>query len=77
MCLPKLGASGMSKIADLGNINNAVRAAFVAQGTRLHRWCRGYGVDPHNARKALIGKWQGAKAEQLRRKIQIAAGLVK
>lgn len=66
----------MSKIADSDNINNAVRAAFVAQGTSLHKWCRSHRVDPHNARKALIGQWQGEKARKLRQRIKAAAGLV-
>ncbi|MCU0912418.1 MAG: hypothetical protein MUE98_14090 [Rhodobacteraceae bacterium] len=53
--------------------NATVRAAFVARGSSLHAWCRENGVDPHNARKALVGIWTGPKADELVRKIEAAA----
>ena len=42
-----------------------VRAQFVAQGTSLQSWCRVNGVWRQNARKCLLGMWQGPKADQL------------
>ncbi len=50
-----------------------VRAGFVAQGSSLHAWCRQNGIDYHNARKALDGRWRGPKAEILVRQIAAAA----
>lgn len=50
-----------------------VRAGFVAQGSGLHAWCRQNGIDYHNARKALDGRWRGPKAEMLLQKIATAA----
>jgi len=42
-----------------------VRAGFTFQGTSLHAWCKAEGVDPSNARKALLGKWTGPEASKL------------
>lgn len=55
--------------------NTLIRSAFVAKGTSLHAWCLSAGINPHNARKAIIGKWTGPKAEQLVKKVMIAAGV--
>lgn len=55
--------------------NALIRSAFVAQGTSLHAWCLSVGINPHNARKAIIGKWTGPKAEQLVQRAMIAAGV--
>ena len=45
--------------------NNAIRAAFVARGTSFHKWCRQNSIDPHNARKAVLGIWSGPKAKEI------------
>ncbi|MAS94376.1 MAG: hypothetical protein CMO55_14350 [Verrucomicrobiales bacterium] len=49
--------------------NNQVRAAFVARGTSFHAWCKSKGLDPHNARKAVLGTWSGPKASAILRQI--------
>lgn len=54
---------------------NAVRAAFTAKGTSLHRWCKDNGVHHQNARKALLATWRGPKAAALVQKITIASGM--
>lgn len=59
--------------ADQGQTVAMVRAGFVAQGSSLHAWCRQSGIDYHNARKALDGRWRGPKAGALVRKIVAAA----
>lgn len=51
--------------------NNEVRAAFVARGTSFHAWCRKIGIDPHNARKAVLGVWSGPKATAILKRIEI------
>lgn len=50
--------------------NNEVRAAFVARGTSFHAWCKAQGIDPHNARKAVLGTWSGPKAMEIVEKIE-------
>lgn len=45
--------------------NTQVRAAFVARGTSFHAWCKSKGLDPHNARKAVLGTWTGPKASEI------------
>lgn len=50
-----------------------IKASFALRGTNLHRWCRENGIDPHNARKALIGVWTGPKARLLSDLIEDAA----
>lgn len=45
--------------------NNEIRAAFVARGTSFHAWCKERGIDPHNARKAILGVWTGPKASAI------------
>lgn len=57
--------------------NTLIRSAFVSQGTSLHAWCLSAGINPHNARKAIIGKWTGPKASQLVAQIMAAAGVEK
>lgn len=56
---------------------NAVRGAFTAQGSSLHQWCKSHGVNHQNARKALIGQWQGPKASVLLEQILKASGFEK
>jgi len=53
----------------------AVRAAFVAQGTSLNRWCLANGVSRPYAAEVLRGVWNGRKAQALRKKIVEAAGV--
>lgn len=55
--------------------NAQIRSAFVARGTSFHAWCLTSGINPNNARKAVIGKWTGPKARQLVSQIMFAAGL--
>ncbi len=50
-----------------------VRAAFVACGGSLCQWCDHHGVRHQNARKALLGEWEGPKAQALRLEICHAA----
>lgn len=52
-----------------------VRAGFVRNRTSLAAWCRQRGVKRENARKALVGSWNGPKARRLRQEIVRAAGL--
>jgi hypothetical protein len=54
-----------------------VRAGFVAQGTSLHGWCKQSRVDTWNVRKALTGKWVGAKAQALATRVATASGVKK
>ena len=42
-----------------------IRAGFVLQGSSFHAWCTQNGIDTHNARKAVTGKWKGPKATAL------------
>lgn len=66
---------GHSQGAVGGDRYLAVRAAFIAQGTSLNRWCLGNGVSRPYAAKALRGDLTGAKALALRNMILKAAGL--
>ena len=50
-----------------------VRAGFTAQGISLRAWCIDAGVKPQNAHKALIGDWNGPKAQALVKRILIAS----
>lgn len=52
-----------------------VRAAFVAGGTTLGRWCREQGVADQNARLALLGGWNGPKGKAMRARLIRASGL--
>lgn len=66
--------SQVSTPTELKERYNAVRGAFTAQGSSLHQWCKRHGVIHQNARKALIGQWQGPKASALVEKIVKASG---
>ena len=55
--------------------NQKVRAAFVARGTSFHAWCKKEGIDPHNARKAILGQWTGPKADTIIKQIEAALEL--
>lgn len=52
--------------------NRKVRAAFVERGTSFHAWCRQNDIDPHNARKAVLGSWSGPKAQAVLARIEAA-----
>ncbi len=52
-----------------------VRAAMVAQGTSLTRWCKEHGIHRQNAAAALRGKWRGPKAREMRLLLLRAAGV--
>lgn len=54
-----------------------VKAGFVMQGLTFSGWCAEHGINRSNARIALLGAWEGPKAERLRRRICAAAGLNK
>lgn len=59
---------------DLNYQRNArIRAGFTLQGTSLCAWCQINGINPQNARKAIIGKWTGPKARLLIEQIENAA----
>ncbi len=53
----------------------AVRAAFVAKGSSLNRWCLANGVSRPYAVQVLRGFWTGRKALALCKKIIAAAGI--
>ena len=55
--------------------NNLVRAAFVERGTSFHAWCKENDLDPHNARKAVLGIWTGPKARRILALIERATDL--
>jgi hypothetical protein len=47
----------------------SVKAAFVARTTpinSLNKWCIANNVHRQNARAALLGEWNGEKADELR-----------
>jgi len=52
-----------------------VRSCFVAQGTSLNAWCIGKGISRQNARKSLLGEWDGPKSRRLRKRLLIAVNL--
>lgn len=52
-----------------------VRSGFVRKRTTLAQWCRKTGVvKRENARKALLGQWDGPKASAMRKRLIEAAG---
>jgi len=51
----------------------AVRAGFVQQGTSLSAWCEQNGVARQNVRTALLGGWNGPRAQELRTQIVLAS----
>lgn len=50
-----------------------VRIGFIRQGTTLKAFCRAHQKDASNARKALLGTWNGEKAQVLREFIVVNA----
>ena len=58
-----------------GFLYRLVRAGFISQGTSLAAWCRANGVHRQSAEKALLFKWDGPKAQELRRRVAEAAGV--
>lgn len=55
------------------NILQAVRAAFILNGTTLGAWCRENRVDPARAWRALQGKGGGTATHELRARILAAS----
>jgi hypothetical protein len=67
----------MRSVSALTNENQMlveIWAGFVRQGTSLHGWCTENGIDSHNARKAILGKWKGPKATVLVDRVRSVAG---
>jgi hypothetical protein len=63
-------------VSDLDNRENlylSVRVAFVSKGSSLHAWCNENGIAMPNARAALLGTWNGPKADALVKRIRQAA----
>lgn len=52
---------------------NAVRAGFILKGTSLNKFCLSNAIDVSNAKKALLGSWNGPKAIALREKLVTAS----
>jgi hypothetical protein len=52
-----------------------VKASFVARETSLHAWCVSNKIHRQNAKKALLGEWQGDKATLLRERIAKEVGI--
>ncbi len=52
-----------------------VRAALVAKGSSLHRWCRENDLDTSNARLALSGHLRGPKGLALKARILAETGV--
>ena len=52
-----------------------VRAGFVAKGSTLGAWCRERGINPTNARSAIVGAWNGPKGRELREDLIVASGV--
>jgi hypothetical protein len=55
------------------NFSNVVRAGFIKRGTSLKAFCRENGIDDSHASKALLGKWQGEKATELKNRLMAAS----
>lgn len=45
---------------------SSVRAGFVLQGTSLSEWCETHQLARQNVRVALLGGWNGQKAQEIR-----------
>ncbi len=56
------------------NLYHSVRSGFVGQGSSLNSWCISNGVALSNARRALLGQWNGPKAKELVARIVKASG---
>ncbi len=54
---------------------NQLKGAFIAQGSSFSEWCRNNNVTHSNAKSALIGSWNGPKAEYLRIKALKESGV--
>ena len=54
---------------------NQVRAAFIVRGTTLGKWCRDNGLRLTNVRAALVGTWNGAAGQKMRRRVVEASGM--
>ena len=54
--------------------NRDVRAAFAARGTSFHARRKQERIDPHDARKAVLGLWVGPAADRILKRIVAALG---
>ena len=52
-----------------------IRAAFAAQGTSLHRWCKHANLNQTSVRRALLGERNSPMARRLRKRALKAAGI--
>lgn len=52
-----------------------VKAGFILQGSTFGEWCKQNKFNPSNYRIALLGVWNGNKAQQMRDDAIRAAGL--
>lgn len=48
------------------DLYNMVRAAFIARGTNLNRWCKANGINRQTVDKALKGQRTGRRAQAIR-----------
>jgi len=55
-------------------LNDAIVAAFRANGTNLGEWCRENDVLQQHARMVLLGSWSGEKGKALLTRLIEAAG---
>ena len=54
-------------------LNAAVRAAFIVQGTTLAEWAEAHGLKKQNAYRCLMGLSNGRKAREWRERLIAAA----
>lgn len=53
-----------------------IKASFILRGTTMAAWCRENGVNPPNAREAVMGTWDGPAGRALRGRLCQVAGLL-
>lgn len=46
-----------------------IRSKFVSIGGSVNAWSKANGYHHQNVRAALLGKWNGPRAEQIRREV--------
>jgi cell division inhibitor SulA len=66
----------ISQADNCENLYHKVRSGFVGQGSSLNSWCIANGVALSNARRALLGTWNGPKAQALVARNVEASGAV-
>ncbi len=54
------------KIPGTADLYNMVRAALIARGTNLNRWCKEHGINRPTVDKALKGERIGKHAQDIR-----------